>query len=314
MNYNFKIKFKLIGFGLLLSLVINNNVGAQSYSKSCARIVHGNNVPVLSAENTVANLTYGKSYGECCAAIIVAKAPAPIIVKLDTDGDGVYDDTDKCAETPSGVKTDAMGCPMDSDADGIADYVDACPAIAGLALHKGCKDTDGDGLADPNDRCPEITGALDAKGCPDGDKDGVVDLDDKCPAVAGLVENKGCPKVDDKTLKVLSTALTGLKFETGSAVIKKSSLPVLNKVVEVMKSHSEYKLDIAGHTDKSGDATKNLALSKARAQAAKDYLVSKGIVESNITSDGFGSEVPVADNTTAAGKAKNRRVEFKVGF
>ncbi|TAH24953.1 MAG: OmpA family protein [Cytophagales bacterium] len=299
---------------VILTLTFASNQSfSQSFSKSCARIVHGNDIPVLSSESKVANLAYGKSYDECCNVAKPVAVAAPV-VKLDTDGDGVFDDDDKCAGTPSGVKTDAMGCPLDSDADGIADYIDACPTIAGVELHKGCKDTDGDGLADPNDRCPDLAGASDMKGCPDSDKDGIVDIDDKCPAVAGLVENKGCPKVDDKTLKVLSTALTGLKFETGSAVIKKSSFPVLDKVVEVMNSHHEYKLDIFGHTDASGDANKNLELSKARAKAAKDYLISKGISESDITSEGFGSEQPIADNTTPAGKAKNRRVEFKVGF
>ncbi len=316
MNYNIKktLRFIPLGFSFILCTV-GSDIYAQTYVAKCARVVHGNGIPVLSSENKVANLAYGTSYGDCCKNDVAAVvAPEPVKMKLDTDADGVYDDTDKCANTPSGVSTDAMGCPLDGDADGIADYLDACPAIAGVELHKGCKDTDMDGIADPNDRCPEVAGTAELKGCKDTDLDGLVDIDDKCPAVAGILENKGCPKIEEKTMKILNTALTGLKFETGKATIVKSSYKVLDKVVEVMKTHNEYKLDIAGHTDNSGDAAKNLALSKDRAEAAKNYLISKGIAESNLTANGFGSEMPIGDNKTAAGKAKNRRVEFKIGF
>jgi outer membrane protein OmpA-like peptidoglycan-associated protein len=317
----------------IVSMAISISAQAQ-YTMKCAQIVHGNGIPVLSSSGKVTELTYGTAYSDCCAADAKAQTK-------DTDGDGVYDQNDKCAATPSGVGVDALGCPVDNDSDGIADYLDACPSVAGVAAFKGCKDTDGDGIADPDDacpsvagvanfkgckdtdgdgiadpedRCPEIAGVATLKGCKDTDNDGVADLDDKCPSVAGLVENKGCPKVDATTIKVLSTALTGLKFESGKAVILKSSYPILDKVVEVFKSHPEYKLDIAGHTDNSGDATKNLQLSKDRAKAAMDYLISKGIPAEEITSNGFGSEMPVADNSTPAGRAKNRRVEFKVGF
>jgi OmpA-OmpF porin, OOP family len=79
-----------------------------------------------------------------------------------------------------------------------------------------------------------------------------------------------------------------------------------------MKDNTELNLDISGHTDNTGDATKNQTLSENRAQSVKDYLIKKGVEESRITSAGYGPDQPVADNTTAAGRAKNRRVEIKV--
>jgi outer membrane protein OmpA-like peptidoglycan-associated protein len=81
-----------------------------------------------------------------------------------------------------------------------------------------------------------------------------------------------------------------------------------------MNENPTYKLAIAGHTDNVGNAEKNLELSKGRAAAVKAYLVAKGVAADRMTSDGFGDTQSVADNTTTEGKAKNRRVEFKVEF
>ena len=69
---------------------------------------------------------------------------------------------------------------------------------------------------------------------------------------------------------------------------------------------------IIGHTDSSGDAKKNEQLSLARAEAVKTYLIGKSIVAGRLSTAGLGSEKPVADNTTAEGRKKNRRIEFEV--
>ena len=81
-----------------------------------------------------------------------------------------------------------------------------------------------------------------------------------------------------------------------------------------MKENPAYNIEINGHTDNQGDAAKNLVLSQKRSDAVKAYLVSKGIATERLSAKGFGQTMPVADNATAAGKAKNRRVEFKVNF
>lgn len=229
----------------------------------------------------------------------------------DTDGDGIQDSEDKCPAV-KGIAA-FSGCP-DSDGDGIQDSEDKCPNVKGLKEFSGCPDTDGDGITDAEDRCPNAKGSKELKGCPDKDKDGVADIDDKCPDVPGIKENKGCPEVKAEVKKVFAQALQGIQFETGKDVILKGSYPILDQVVKVMNENKEYNLEINGHTDNVGKDNLNLLLSQKRANAVKAYLVKKGIDENRMKATGYGSTMPVEDNKTAAGKAKNRRVEFKVNF
>lgn len=229
----------------------------------------------------------------------------------DRDGDGVQDSEDKCPD----VKGLAVfsGCP-DTDGDGIIDSEDNCPTVKGIAALKGCPDTDGDGITDSEDGCPTVKGPKEFQGCPDGDGDGVPDIDDKCPTVAGIKENKGCPAVTEEVIKVFTQALTGILFETGKDIIKPVSFPILNNLVKIMQDNPAYLLEINGHTDNVGDDAMNLDLSNRRAAAVKKYLADKGVAEGRMTARGFGETMPVADNSTAAGRTKNRRVEFKVNF
>jgi outer membrane protein OmpA-like peptidoglycan-associated protein len=239
---------------------------------------------------------------------------------LDTDGDGVPDYLDKCPNTPKGVAVDANGCPFDADKDGVPDYLDKCPDTpVGVAVDaKGCPlDSDGDGVPDYMDKCPNTPNgvAVDKNGCPlDRDGDGVPDYLDKCPDVPGTVANKGCPEVTAEHKKVFEQALQGIQFETAKDVIKKPSYIILNKVVDILKENPSYNIEINGHTDNQGNVAKNLDLSQKRSDAVKKYLVDGGINASRLTTKGFGATMPVADNATAAGRAKNRRVEFKVNF
>lgn len=229
----------------------------------------------------------------------------------DSDGDGIVDSLDKC---PAVAGLAAFnGCP-DTDGDGITDADDKCPNVKGLLSFNGCPDTDEDGITDADDRCPNAKGAKALQGCPDKDNDGVADIDDKCPDVPGIVENRGCPEIKAETKKVFEQALKGIQFETGKDIIKPVSFPILNKVVNVMKENPVYNLDINGHTDSQGNADKNLTLSQKRADAVKKFLVDKGIDPTRMKAMGFGQTQAVADNATADGRAKNRRVEFKVIF
>lgn len=229
----------------------------------------------------------------------------------DADGDSIADSEDKCPDV-YGLAS-MQGCP-DKDRDGITDKDDSCPDLPGtLAMH-GCPDQDNDGIADPDDACPTEKGSAAMKGCPDRDNDGIPDKDDKCPDVAGIAANKGCPEVKEEVKKVLATALQGIQFETGKDIIRSSSFPILNNVVKVMNENPEYKLSIEGHTDNVGDPAKNLDLSNRRANAVMKYLTGKKIDASRLRAKGFGDTTPVDTNATPAGRAKNRRVEFKVEF
>ena len=80
----------------------------------------------------------------------------------------------------------------------------------------------------------------------------------------------------------------------------------------ILKTDDLLQIQIDGHTDAQGDDAKNQALSDNRAKAVKDYLISKGVPDSRTNSTGYGETKPVADNKTAAGRAKNRRVEMTV--
>ncbi|MBO4530844.1 MAG: OmpA family protein [Paludibacteraceae bacterium] len=242
----------------------------------------------------------------------------------DSDGDGVFDYLDECPNTPAGIKVDEKGCPVDTDGDGVTDDIDLCPdtpeAARGFVDANGCPlDSDGDGVFDYLDQCPgtpaEAKGFVDEKGCPtDKDGDGIFDYEDVCPDQPGVKANNGCPEIKAEVKQIFEKALNGIQFETGSAKIKKSSNGILDQVVTVMKENPSWKLSINGHTDNSGKPDKNQKLSEDRAAAVKAYLVNKGIEDSRLTSAGFGQDKPVASNKTAAGKAKNRRVEFIVRF
>lgn len=229
----------------------------------------------------------------------------------DSDGDGVKDTDDKCP-TVAGIEQFA-GCP-DTDGDGFQDAEDKCPTVAGIEKFAGCPDTDGDGLQDAEDKCPTVAGKTELSGCPDADSDGIADADDKCPNTAGIAANAGCPEIKQEVIAKAAKSAKGINFETGSEKILKTSFKDLDILANLMKEEADLKAEIQGHTDNAGKADKNKELSQKRADAVKKYLVDKGIDASRLTAVGYGQEQPIANNNTAAGKAKNRRVEFKLGY
>ena len=96
--------------------------------------------------------------------------------------------------------------------------------------------------------------------------------------------------------------------------IKPESYPELNRLIEILKENPGIMIDLAGHTDHKGDAATLLKLSQDRVATVESYLVSQGISETRIEGKGYGDTQPVQDNKTAAGRAKNRRVEFRINF
>jgi OmpA-OmpF porin, OOP family len=230
----------------------------------------------------------------------------------DADADGIADAQDKCPNEAGKIENN--GCP-DTDGDGVIDKDDACPQVAGLSTLAGCPDGDGDGVADKDDACPTVKGPAANKGCPnDRDKDGVADEEDNCPDVAGIAANKGCPEIKEEEKKQLEKKLNMaaklIQFETGSATIKPASFKELDEIVNIMNQYPASKFKVEGHTDNTGNAANNTALSGKRADAVKAYISGKGINESRLSAEGFGSSKPIGSNTTAAGRTQNRRVEI----
>jgi OOP family OmpA-OmpF porin len=243
--------------------------------------------------------------------------PLPPAPPMDTDKDGIIDSLDKCPTVPGLEKY--QGCPVpDTDKDGINDEEDKCPTVAGLARYQGCPvpDTDKDGINDEEDKCPTQPGPASNQGCPrvDTDGDGIVDQDDKCPTVFGTVENQGCPDIKADIIKKIDYAASNIYFATGKYILLARSFKGLDEVAKVMKDNPGTVLAIDGHTDNVGDDAFNMKLSQNRAGAVKAYLVKKGVDAARLNSTGYGETQPIADNKTADGRQKNRRVEMKLSY
>jgi len=225
------------------------------------------------------------------------KKPTP---PRDRDKDGILDKDDACPDEP-GVKSpdpEKNGCPPpppDRDGDGIPDKEDACPDIKGVKsddpTQNGCPpDTDGDGIRDDVDACPN------EKGKPDSDP-----------------QKNGCPRSVRMTEQEI-VILEQVQFKTGSAVIMPESDDLLTQVATVMAEHPEIqKIEVQGHTDNRGGKAYNKKLSDRRSAAVVKWLTTRGSVDpGRLTSQGYGFDEPIAENTTAEGRQKNRRVQFKI--
>jgi outer membrane protein OmpA-like peptidoglycan-associated protein len=238
----------------------------------------------------------------------------------DSDSDGVPDSLDKCLGTPLGDKVDANGCslPKDSDGDGVIDVNDRCPNTrAGLKVDaNGCPiDSDGDGVADAVDQCPNTPAGdtVDASGCSvarDADGDGIPDASDRCPRtpVGARVDALGCPLLFAGGSRTL--ILQGVTFQTGSAALTAVSFGPLDQVAASLRANPEIRVEVAGYTDDQGTAAANLRLSQDRADAVRAYLIRRGVAPAQLTARGFGSANARDSNLTAAGRARNRRVEL----
>jgi outer membrane protein OmpA-like peptidoglycan-associated protein len=247
----------------------------------------------------------------------------------DPDRDGVSGAADRCpgeAEDRDGFQDDD-GCPeADNDGDGVADAADKCAAEPedkdGFQDGDGCPeaDNDGDGVADAADKCPsepeDVDQWQDEDGCPeaDNDGDGVADAADKCPTEPetknGIDDEDGCPdllRVEQGQIRTLEP----IYFDTGKATIQARSEPLLLEMANLIRTRGDLgTIAIEGHTDNKGNPKSNLKLAKDRSNAVRTFLVNAGVPEGRLSADGFGSERPLEDNKSDAGRAKNRRVEF----
>ncbi len=150
---------------------------------------------------------------------------------------------------------------------------------------------------------PEVVVTYDV----DSDNDGVIDrLDDCADSPAGFsVDEKGCSIIEFK--------FGGVNFEPESFDLTEQSKLILDEAAITINASPEIsKIEVQAHTDYKGSGEANLKLSEKRAASVREYLVSRGVSENRLVAKGYGESLPIADNKTAEGRAKNRRVELKI--
>ena len=231
----------------------------------------------------------------------------------DSDGDGVPNSKDKCPTTPPGLVVDEDGCAVDRDQDGVLNAADKCPdtPLGRKVDAEGCEfDTDGDGVVDGDDDCPDTPAGVSVndRGCPlDADGDGVPDYLDKCPGseAGAKVDEEGCYiELEEEVTIDMS-----IEFDVDSAEIRPDHSSELNRAIKFLREYPTANAVIEGHTDSSGAASYNQALSERRAKSVYEYLINEaGVRAERLDWAGFGESRPIAPNTTQEGKQRNRRV------
>lgn len=215
--------------------------------------------------------------------ISVEKYKRPINTNVeDEDNDGVIDSEDNCPNTPEEIKVDNFGCKLfdDDDNDGVSNRDDECPNTkAGLRINEtGCApDTDGDGVIDDVDECENTSGDF-------------------------VVDNVGCPQ----------TAVLKVNFKSGNDTMLEDSIQNIEIFAEFLNDNVGYQAIIYGYTDSLNNTGNNKKLSQKRANAVMEALLEYGVKLTRLTAIGMGSKNPIADNETAEGRAKNRRIEVEL--
>lgn len=174
-----------------------------------------------------------------------------------------------------------------------------------------CQDADGDGVCDEQDQCPDtmVGVTVNEQGCPlDADGDGVPDHLDKCPDTPkGLkVDPDGCVG-ESQTI-----VLQNVNFEFDKDRLTPEAEDVLRGVAKGLLSQKDLRVELAGHTDSKGSDSYNQKLSDRRAASVSRFLIAEGVPASQFVSKGYGESQPIDTNETDEGRARNRRVEFKV--
>lgn len=140
----------------------------------------------------------------------------------------------------------------------------------------------------------------------DSDRDGTPDHADMCPGSLRTLEvdANGCMKPEQ------SYRLVNVEFDNGTSILTTASRHELGEVVRALRGQPDLRVEIVGHTDSVGDAQLNQRLSRDRAEAVATYLVLQGVPTQRLTVEGYGESLPIADNNTAEGRSKNRRIEL----
>ena len=226
-------------------------------------------------------------------------APLALTMGLGITGDVVAAEMSYVGAAATVLKTGSGECVKSL---GPFSPMEECGDVSAVA------DSDGDGVPDDRDKCPGTPAGVqvDEDGCPlDSDGDGVPDYKDKCPGTppGARVDANGCEIIADLTIDLVND-----EFEFDSARLKPDMEAALDDVAaRVAASKGDETLLVVGHTDSIGSEAYNMDLGQRRADATASYLVGQGV---NPSTKSMGESQPVADNSTKAGRAKNRRVEI----
>ena len=250
----------------------------------------------------------------------------------DADGDGVPDDRDQCADTPSGTAVNSSGCPRVAAVTGAADSMalrmraDSVRAADSLrmAMQLRADSLRADSLR--ADSARQVQARLQAfqdsvSAARTADSLRIVALQDSLRASrnrtlsAALRDSLAAARMRD-SLRILMVTpnarlvLQGVNFSVNTATLTESSQFILDEVANSLRAYPDIKVEVAGHTDNTGGRALNERLSRQRAEAVKAYLVGKGIAEDRMVTNGYAWDKPVASNRTVAGRAQNRRTEL----
>lgn len=217
-------------------------------------------------------------------------------LKADTDGDGLKDGEE--------VKLNTNPWNKDSDNDGLTDWDEA-------NLYKtnpNKADSDDDGLSDFDELKKYLTNPLKA----DSDGGGVIDGVEVARGTNPLLGFDDLGKDSIILERGRSVVLDGVNFLVGSATLTSESERILQNALKALNTNPSLNVEIVGHTDNTGGVEINRQISFRRAESVRAWLVRNGISPKRLTVSGKGAESPIASNTTPEGRARNRRIEFRV--
>jgi len=255
---------------------------------------------------------------------------------IDSDGDGVPDGIDKCPDTPVGAKVDAAGCPIDSDGDGVPDGIDRCPDTPrGATVDAlGCpSDSDGDGVLDGLDKCPNTPPGtpVDATGCPIGQAGAAQKQPPAAapppaappPAAPPPAPKREAPKPQAPTpppaaaeapkpavSRPRAFVLRDNAFAAGSARLRPAARPTLDSVAAALAADPTLRVEIGAHTAPSRSEVDTRGFATLRVEAIRSYLIAKGVRALRLVPKVYGPSQPLTADTSATGRAINRRIEI----
>lgn len=227
----------------------------------------------------------------------------------DTDRDGVKDDVDQCADTPKGTVVNASGCPPVN--------TDSIRAAEEAARRAAADRARADSMAAAERaRADSIAAAEKARAdsVAAAERAAAQAVRDSAARAAGISAAQ-IQALRDSLRKLSENAnstivLPGVNFATGTSTLTQSSRYILDEVAATLSENPDIRVEVAGHTDNTGGRALNERLSRARAEAVKNYLVGKGIAADRMVTNGYAWDRPVATNKTRAGRALNRRTEL----